>query len=260
MASAARQLLRRVKVAVSAIVPRADGLTVRWRRRSATSRLNVLFAGRRYKPTEICPYAEAIERYASETDGIGPLPIWEGYGHTSGVLGSRRPNGVRTQPLMGNALTRIVESTRPSVVVECGTAFGVSGMYLLAGLEAAHHGHLWTFDPNSLWTTHAERNLRRISDRFTLTVDTFERGMQRVLPPTAQVDIAFIDGIHERGVVEQQLEIVRRRAAPGAIVLLDDINFAGNMRSFWKEVSRSDAVAASVAIGGRLGILELSEG
>jgi predicted O-methyltransferase YrrM len=52
-------------------------------------------------------------------------------------------------PAQGDASLHLATALKPRLVVEVGTAFGVSGMYWLLGLRGS--GRLVTFDPNNVW-------------------------------------------------------------------------------------------------------------
>jgi len=160
---------------------------------------------------------------------------------------------------MGNLYTFLVQALQPNIIVEFGTAFGVSGMYFLAGIESNHKGQLLTFEPNDVWRNLAVRNLSRISDRFQSTAGTFEENIDKVLPQGQSIDLAFIDAIHTKEFVIPQLEIVMARSSDKAIIILDDINFSASMRECWETVSNDSRFLASAALDERVGILELNK-
>lgn len=231
------------------------GIPVHWTRRDPAAWLAAELPRSAFTPPAN-PWSERIEELARETDALGKQPLWEGYaGHNRGGA-TRSSDEVRTAASMGALYTFLVRQRRPEVVVEFGTAFGVSGMYFLGGLEANRHGRLLTFEPNSVWAGIAEKNLRQIGGRFRLTVGTFEAHIDEVLPPEQRIDMAFIDAIHTRSFVLPQLELVLRHAAPGALVILDDIDFSEDMRDCWLEVAQDRRFRASVALGERVGIVE----
>lgn len=68
--------------------------------------------------------------------------------------------------------------------------------------------------------------------------------------------MAFIDAIHTREFVSKQLDLVLKLAAPGALVVFDDINFSENMRNFWDEVVNEDRFSAAFEFNG-VGLAEL---
>jgi predicted O-methyltransferase YrrM len=171
---------------------------------------------------------------------------------------TRMPDDVRTRASMGNLYTFLVQQRRPNVVVEFGTAFGVSGMYFLAGLESNGAGHLMTFEPNNVWAEMARNNLSQIGDRFNLIVGTFEENIDNSLSRDQCIDMAFIDAIHAKEFVVSQLEIVIAKSSSKAIILLDDIDFSDNMSECWRAVSTDSRFSASAALGNSVGILELT--
>ena len=130
-------------------------------------------------------------------------------------------------------------------------------MYFLAGIQANNEGKLLTFEPNSVWAKLAQKNLSQISNRFDLTVGTFEKKIDSVLQQGETIDMAFIDAIHTKEFVIPQLDIVVARSSKKAIIILDDINFSDNMKECWNYVSADRRFSSSVTLGDRVGILEL---
>lgn len=201
-------------------------------------------------------FSNRIEKLAQQANRLGPQPLWEGYvGHNVGGA-TRLPAGVRTTAVMGNFYSWLVRAWQPEVVVEFGTAFGVSGMYFLAGLETNGKGKLLTFEPNETWRRIAVPCLEQIGTRFISTAGTFEATIDRVLPAGERIDMAFIDAIHTSAFVIPQLERVVARCSDHALVILDDINFSDDMQECWGRVSRDARFVSSVALGQRVGVLE----
>ncbi len=205
----------------------------------------------------LLPVHALIERATKETDAVGDRPLWSGYkeikNYSRGTRETRKPQQVRINATTGRFFSWLASARKDPQVIEIGTAFGVSGMYWLAGIG---EGHLYTFDPNPDWTLLARDNLGTVSPRFTLTVDTFEHAGPGLIGP-ATADIALIDGIHTREVVHQQLEILMPMMKAGGLILFDDIVFSDSMRTCWAEISSSSVFAASGTIGRRTGIVEL---
>lgn len=205
---------------------------------------------------------DRIEEIAAITEERGSLPIWEGYSkienypaRTRGGA-TRSSDQVRTGPKIGQFFAWLVLARKPSLIVEFGTAFGVSGMYWLAGLRINKKGRLFTFEPNAAWAEIARSNLSQISDQFTLTVGTFEDNLATISDQRSAIDLAFIDAIHTSDFVRAQLDLVLRHAARGALVVFDDIDFSADMRSCWDAISREERFAAAFELNG-IGIVEL---
>jgi hypothetical protein len=209
------------------------------------------------KPLPKLPVHDLIEERAAITDMEGKYPLWEGYkgvkNYPHSTVGSRTSNEVRTQQMAGRFFSWLATARDAKIIVEFGTAFGVSGMFWLAGLK---NGHLYTFEPNAIWAEKAKENLSSVSSNFTLTVDTFEDAGPRLLG-SKSVDIAFVDAIHTSEFVTQQYEALKPMMRDGSLVLFDDINFSPDMRRCWEEIACDPAIAGSATIGARVGVVEM---
>ena len=206
-----------------------------------------------------------IEERATLTQAAGLRPLWEGYravygaGDRKGAGNFKRTsNDVRTTRGAGAFYGWLVQFTRPNTIVEIGTAFGISGMYWLSGVEANGFGTLYTFDPNEDWRELALQNLNAIGTRFVSTLGTFEEAYIDVIPADARVDLAFIDAIHTSAFVNAQFEILRGRSRSGSVIVLDDIRFSTDMYDCWTKLAQANGCLASFEVGSRVGVLEIS--
>ncbi len=206
---------------------------------------------------------EKIEERALATERQGAMPLWEGYEKLENYPGSVGPGAkrsseqVRTNQQVGRFFLWLVETGKPDCVVEFGTAFGVSGMYWLAGLEANGRGTLYTFDPNEIWAAVARENLKSVSNRFISTIGAFEDHVGVLDEAGETIDLCLIDAIHTSDFVNSQLAIVMKRVKKGSLVVLDDINFSDDMNACWKEVARDPRFSAAVEFAG-VGVVEVA--
>lgn len=228
---------------------------ITWHRKDKNSFLGNIFS-RNYYFTKSSAFSKKIETLAAETNNLGAQPLWQGYKSFNKGGTGRKPDEVRTNPKMGDIFTQLAVNKKPNTIVEFGTAFGVSGMYFLAGLEQNGTGELLTFEPNTIWADIARNNLQQISNRFILTNGTFEENIDQLLTNRPLIDIAFIDAIHTKEFVQKQLEIVLSKASKNAIILLDDIDFSEDMSECWEESAADPRFVSSLKLGNRVGILE----
>jgi predicted O-methyltransferase YrrM len=229
--------------------PGGSALNLRWVKRGG-------WLGRTLRETvPPAPRKRTIEAIADATNALGAQRLAAEYGEPGAT---RTPAVVRSASYSGDLYAWLVQRRRPSIIVEFGSAFGVSGMYFVAGLDAVQHGRLYTFELNGDWAAIAERNIRSVSGRFTLTRGAFEDHVD-VVP--AAIELALVDAIHTREFVLQQFAILKPRLANGAIVAFDDIDFknpGARMREAWEEIAADPAVVAAVEVRGRLGLVELA--
>ncbi len=203
---------------------------------------------------------QTIEARIRQTAKLGQLPLWEGYQQVENYARPTAPGETRSIKQVRSAAQTsrfyawLATQKRPEVVVEFGAAFGASGMYWLAGLEAAGHGRLFSFEPNPDWFPIARDNLAAISPRGQIVNGTFEDNIAQI---DGAPDITFIDAIHTRDFVMAQLALVRSIAAPGALVIFDDIDFSPDMKACWAEIVADPTHQAVWQIGKRVGMIEL---
>jgi predicted O-methyltransferase YrrM len=200
------------------------------------------------------PHEAAIERRATQTDSLGEFSVHESYE----LAESRRnSDAVRTPKALGRFYRWLVVQRRPEVVLEFGTAFGISGMYWLAGIEENGFGNLFTFEIQEEWRQIAVANLSSIGTRFTSIAGAFEDKVEETLQER-KIDLAFIDAIHTRAWVLPQFEQVMKRMRPGGLVAFDDIHFSEDMRETWKIIASDPRGVASVGLGGHVGLFEVN--
>jgi predicted O-methyltransferase YrrM len=202
------------------------------------------------------PSKRKIERLAHRTHRAGKQPLATAYGEPGGT---RMPNEVRSASRLGDLFAWLVMQRRPGAVIEFGSAFGVSGMYFMAGLAATNNGHLYSFEINDQWADIAEANILALGERVVLTRGTFEEHVDRVVP--GPIDLAFVDGIHSYEFVTRQFGILLPRMRPGGVLIFDDINFpreGARMHEAWQEIVADSAVIAAVEVNRQLGVVEIA--
>lgn len=213
------------------------------------------------KTASLKPLFRLIEDRAKQTAEVGPLPLWAGYAGLEdypadvSAAAVRSSDEVRTNRKTGELFSWMVTTKQPREIVEIGGAFGISGMYWCAGLSANGAGNFTSFEPNAAWAPLATANIQAILERARLIVGTFEDNLHEV---PAGIDIAFIDAIHTPEFVEAQLNLVLERARPGALIVLDDINFSEQMTSYCTAIRDDGRFAAAADISRRVGVLELA--
>jgi predicted O-methyltransferase YrrM len=202
----------------------------------------------------------AVRARAEQTSRLGERPLWHGYqdvkDYPFATTGNRTSDQVRTSEDLGALYAWLVSKRKPDIIVEFGTAFGISGMFWLTGLKLAGKGTLFTYEPNEIWSAIAEENLKSISSQFVLTKGIFEEFAAGTLSEKS-VDIAFVDAIHTSEFVYAQYEKLMPYLKDNALVLFDDIAFSPDMADCWSHLAERPEVLASYQLGNRVGIVEL---
>ncbi len=253
-------LLNKIKSSIKDIINYDDYIRIQWIKKSKDSSLFHLYPDKTYKPNHLKIY-DQIEENVKSTGEMGNLPLWEGYDQLKNYKindkKQRNVYQVRSAATICKFYTELVTKIKPRTIVEIGGAFGVSGMYWLAGIKINNLGILYSFEPNQIWAAIAKNNLISIDQRFELINATFEGKYKTVFDDNDSFNLAFIDAIHTSEFVYTQYEILREYAEKGAIILFDDIHFSENMKQCWQEIANKKEVKSSFQVSNRVGVIEL---
>jgi len=160
-------------------------------------------------------------------------------------------------PAFCRFLYYLVRAMHPALVVELGTAHGVSASHMLTAMEESGHGHLHTIDGDPARRRLAVHNLQAVlsSKRVTSHVGMFAH----VLPPLlasvdGPVDLAFDDGDHQPASTLANFQLLFPRLRSGGVLVIDDINHLTGVAEVWQAIVQESGLAASVEINGRVGV------
>jgi predicted O-methyltransferase YrrM len=143
---------------------------------------------------------------------------------------------VAVPPAEGETLRRCVTSTGASSTIEVGLGYGISALYLCAGLlDNGHPGHHVVIDPNQA-TRFGECGLQFLEDADVREmVEYYPEGSETVLPRLLgegrMFDLGFVDGNHRFDSVFVDLFYLGRMLNPGGIIMVDDYQLAGVARA-----------------------------
>ena len=131
---------------------------------------------------------------------------------------------------------------RPSLVLELGTNVGFSAAYIASAMRATGvNGRFHTVDA-SPYKIRLARSLHQQLGLANVeyTVGLFYDVLPGLLNDMQGLDLAFIDGQHEYKATWDSFEMISAVAAPGALMIFDDISgYSEGMDRAWRQV-RSD--------------------
>ncbi|MFN8208376.1 MAG: CmcI family methyltransferase [Bacteroidales bacterium] len=173
----------------------------------------------------------------------------------SGIGRKARTSSLR--PSTGRLLSRIVEDQQPEICLELGTSVGLGSMYLALG---APETEVITIEGNSVLANaariHAERlgfnNIKVIHGLFSEELDKLEtKGKMHM--------VVWLDGDHRGEALLENMKKLMDIAAPGSIVVVDDIRWSSSMYRAWKTIIREPGIPVSLDLW-KMGILFLFNG
>lgn len=168
------------------------------------------------------------------------------------IAGSpREGSAVPAQRGHFQALLRDIAASRPSQpvnVLEIGFNAGVSAA---AWLEASAQAHVVSFDlADQPWVMPCFRYLqRRFPGRLHLVVGISQDTVPRFAAEAgARFDLLLIDGGHDREECRADLLNARALAAPGAVVVVDDLlphrSYGAGVVEAWESLLREGVLAS----------------
>ena len=153
-------------------------------------------------------------------------------------------------------LYRLVRELRPSVVVEFGSALGVSGAYLASALRRNGEGRLVTVEGSPSRQSIAAGSIEAAAPGVTTSICGYFDDHLDVL---AGADLFFNDGNHnEEPVLRYAQAALERMSRPSVLVLDDAIGYSEGMTAAWN-LLRVDRRFGRHAEAGPMGLLSLPD-
>jgi predicted O-methyltransferase YrrM len=138
--------------------------------------------------------------------------------------GSVKDLWLAVSPETGTLLYMLARSTGARIIVEFGTSFGISTLYLAAALRDNGGGRLITteFEPSKV--TRAKANLAEggLVDLVEVREGDALETLAADLPD--RIDLLLLDGA--KALYPEILELVESRLRPGALVIADNADFS----------------------------------
>jgi len=121
----------------------------------------------------------------------------------------------------GKLLYAVIRASRPQTVVEFGTSFGISTIYLAAAVTDNGTGHVLTTELSSKKVEAAGANLREAGVEAAVTILEGD-ALDTLAGVPAPVGVVLLDGWKD--LCLPALRLLEPKLAPGALVAADDTN------------------------------------
>jgi predicted O-methyltransferase YrrM len=121
----------------------------------------------------------------------------------------------------GKLLYAVIRASRPQTVVEFGTSFGISTIYLAAAVTDNGTGHVLTTELSSKKIKAAGANLREAGVEAAVTILEGD-ALETLANVPAPVGVVLLDGWKD--LCLPVLRLLEPKLAPGALVAADDTN------------------------------------
>ncbi|MEO8068157.1 MAG: class I SAM-dependent methyltransferase [Flavobacteriales bacterium] len=141
-------------------------------------------------------------------------------------------------------LHRLVRYFQAKEIVELGTSFGISTLYLAHGVE---DGVVHTIEGCPQTQRIAQHHFDRSGQRNIRTyLGSFKSKLPEVLKRVDQLDMVFIDGHHAKDPTMEYFQQCLAKAHNGTLFVLDDIHWSAGMEQAWEQVKAHPRVTVTI--------------
>jgi predicted O-methyltransferase YrrM len=157
----------------------------------------------------------------------------------------------------GQLLSNLASEFGKPLIVELGTSFGISTMYLASG---SPESVIYTIEGSDEIAEIASRNF---SDAGMKNITTLSGSFDEMLPVVfkdgLKPGLVFIDGDHRKKAVLRYFGIIAEVSDNNTVIVIDDIYYSKEMEEAWNEIKTNKKVSVTVDIF-RMGIVFFRKG
>lgn len=140
-------------------------------------------------------------------------------------------------------LYRLSRYFKPNAILELGTSFGYSAMYLSAGHPSAR---VVTIEGCTNTATVARQNFKQCGfHQIELLVGNFDELLPEVLKSISP-GLVYLDGNHQYQATINYFNMLISHCQEDSVLIFDDIYWSAGMKKAWKEIIAHRQVSASV--------------
>lgn len=141
-------------------------------------------------------------------------------------------------------LFRLARHFAPDNVLELGTSFGLSTLYMARGAEDAL---VTTIEGCPQTYRIAQHHFERLRQRnINPVLGSFRSSLPFVVRTAEKLDMVFLDGHHAKEPTLEYFELCLTKAHNDSVFILDDIHWSKGMEAAWEEVKRHPRVTVTI--------------
>lgn len=144
----------------------------------------------------------------------------------------------------GQFLYKLVRHYKPRTVIELGTAFGISSMYMAMGYR---NSHIYTVEGCRDTLDIATHNFTRLGlGNIKEIRGNFDEVLPVILQDIETVDLVFIDGNHKEDSTRRYFDECLSHVQNNTIFVFDDIHWSKGMKTAWENIRQHPSVKVSI--------------
>lgn len=143
----------------------------------------------------------------------------------------------------GHFYYRLARFCKPKSILELGTSFGISTLYLARAVA----GRVHTIEGSETIAALANAQFRKLGQtNIRLHVGNIDDLLPNLLDQMPQVDLAVIDANHRYEPTVRYFEALARKSKSHTVIILHDIHASAEMEAAWNDVRRHELVYVDI--------------
>ncbi len=144
----------------------------------------------------------------------------------------------------GNLIYRIVKHFQPKNILELGTSFGISTLYLSS---ANPNAKIKTFEGCNESAKIAAKNFKLLNaNNIEIIRGDFKDTFKKNISSIDKIDFVFVDGNHQQKATKQYYDIISNHSHNKTIIIFDDIHWSSGMQNAWKYITNSKKATLTI--------------
>lgn len=141
-------------------------------------------------------------------------------------------------------LYKLVEYIKPLTIIEFGTSFGFSSMYLA---KANPQAKVITIEGVPEIAAIARANFRNLGmENIQLIESDFDTFLGSISTYIKNKTLIFLDGNHKKEATLKYFNYVVKHITHDCVIVIDDINWSVGMNEAWRAIKASEQVALTI--------------
>jgi predicted O-methyltransferase YrrM len=157
----------------------------------------------------------------------------------------------------GMLLSNMAHEFGMPLIIEFGTSFGISTMYLASGCAGAD---VITMEGSSVMARIAAENfLESGLSNIRVLTGSFEENLDKIPGVAVSPGLVFIDGNHRKEPTLKYFDKIAKMSDTETVVIIDDINYSPGMAEAWSVIKEHAKVTVTIDLF-RMGIVFFRKG
>jgi len=153
-------------------------------------------------------------------------------------------NSALKAPKKAQLLYRLVHYFKSEQILELGTSFGISTLYLA---KANSKGNITTIEGAPEVAKIAAINFKKLNmQNINLIVDNFDSSIEVQLKKMKTVDLVYFDGNHKKIPTLSYFNSALKYSDENSLFIFDDIYWSKEMTEAWNEIKTHPQVSVTI--------------